>query len=92
MMDPIQAIQKMMAEKGYSRRDLLDVFGTPARASEVMARRRRLSLDMIRRLSERYKMNANVLVRDYPMATRETTRHQNEKTAYAALKDYDDDD
>lgn len=78
-MDPIKSIEAMMAERGFARRDLLDVFGTRARAHEVLTRRRRLSVDMMRRLVNRYGMDANVLVQDYPMLDRETTAHGNEK-------------
>jgi HTH-type transcriptional regulator/antitoxin HigA len=48
--DPIEAIRFRMDQEGLTTKDLLPIFKTRARASEVMAKRRRLNLPMIRRL------------------------------------------
>jgi HTH-type transcriptional regulator/antitoxin HigA len=49
-LDPIEAIKFRMDQQGLSRRDLLGIFGTTARVSEVLNGRRPLTLDMIRKL------------------------------------------
>jgi HTH-type transcriptional regulator/antitoxin HigA len=51
--DPIDAIQFRMEQEGLTRKDLLSIFGTTARASEVLTRKRPLSLEMIRKLHYR---------------------------------------
>jgi HTH-type transcriptional regulator / antitoxin HigA len=63
--DPVDAIKEMMADKGFTRRDLLPVFGTNARVSEVLNRKRRLSVDHMRVLVFNFGMDANVLLRKY---------------------------
>jgi HTH-type transcriptional regulator/antitoxin HigA len=49
-LDPVDAILFRMAQAGLSRKDLVPIFGTPARVSEVLRRKRPLSLEMIRKL------------------------------------------
>lgn len=49
-LDPIEAITFRMEQQGLSRRDLLPIFGTTGRASEIFSRRRSLTLNMIRKL------------------------------------------
>src|ERR1700691_5134393 len=51
--DPIAAIRFRMEQEGLTGKDLLLIFRTRARLSEVMSKRRRLNLPMIRRLHER---------------------------------------
>jgi HTH-type transcriptional regulator/antitoxin HigA len=48
--DPIEAIKFRMDQQGLSRRDLLPIFGTTARISEVLSGRRSLTLEMVRKL------------------------------------------
>lgn len=64
-MDPVQAIKVMMAERGYEQRDLLPVFGTRARVSEVLNYRRRLSINHIRVLVFNFGMDPLVLLGRY---------------------------
>src|ERR1700690_1510081 len=47
--DPIEAIRFRMEQEGLTTKDLLPIFKTRARASEVMAKKRRLNLPLIRR-------------------------------------------
>jgi HTH-type transcriptional regulator / antitoxin HigA len=61
--DPIDAIQFRMEQQGLTRRDLEPIIGTRARVAEVMARKRNLSIDMIRRLHEQFGISAEVLIR-----------------------------
>ena len=50
MPDPIEAIKFRMEQQGLSRSDLLPIFGTTGRTSEVLAGKRPLTLEMIRKL------------------------------------------
>lgn len=61
--DPIEAIKFRMEQQGLTRRDLEQIIGTRTRISEVLARKRGLSIGMIRRLHERLGIPAEVLIR-----------------------------
>lgn len=65
--DPIEAIRFRMEQEGLTNNDLLPIFKTRARVSEVMGRRRRLNLTMIRRLHERLEIPIEYLVKDYKL-------------------------
>jgi len=67
--DPIEAIKFRMEQQGLSRKDLEALFGTRTRVSEVLNRKRGLSINMIRRLHERFGISAEILIRP-------TRRHQ----------------
>jgi HTH-type transcriptional regulator / antitoxin HigA len=61
--DPIAAIKFRMEQQGLSRKDLESVLGTRTRVSEVLNRKRGLSINMIRRLHDKLGISANVLIR-----------------------------
>jgi HTH-type transcriptional regulator / antitoxin HigA len=63
--DPIEAIQYYMETRGWSRRDLESCIGSRARVSEILSRKRSLTLDMIRKLHEQLGIPAEVLIRSY---------------------------
>lgn len=63
--DPIAAIEFMMEQKGLSRRDLEPAIGSRGRVSEVLTRKRPLTLPMVRELSALLQIPAAVLVRPY---------------------------
>jgi HTH-type transcriptional regulator / antitoxin HigA len=67
--DPIEAIRFRMEQEGLTNHDLLPIFKTRARVSEVMGRRRRLNLAMIRKLHERLEIPVECLVKDYKLKT-----------------------
>ena len=60
--DPIEAIKFRMEQQGLTRRDLEPALGGRARVSEVLNRKRPLSLRMIRRLRADLGLSADVLV------------------------------
>ena len=62
--DPIDAITFRMEQKGLSTSDLSRILGSRSRASEVLRRKRGLSLAMIRRLHTKLGIPAEVLIRD----------------------------
>ena len=65
--DPIEAIRHYLDSQGMTRRDLEPYLGSRARVSEVLARRRRLTLAMIRRLHQGLGIPADVLVQPYEL-------------------------
>lgn len=67
--DPVDAIRFRMEQAGLMPRDLEPYIGSRARVSEVLNRRRALTLPMIRRLAEGLQLAAEVLVREASPAT-----------------------
>jgi HTH-type transcriptional regulator / antitoxin HigA len=63
--DPIAAIEFMMEQKGLTRRDLEPAIGSRGRVSEVLTRKRPLTLPMVRELSALLQIPAAVLVQSY---------------------------
>jgi len=63
--DPIEAIKFRMEQLGYSQNDLAKVVGLKSRASEILNRKRKLSLDMIRQLHEKLNIPTDVLIQAY---------------------------
>lgn len=61
-LDPVEAIKFRMDQQGLSRKDLLPVFGTTARVSEVLSGKRSLTLEMIRKLHARFDIPLESLV------------------------------
>jgi len=60
--DPIEAIKFRMEQEGLTPRDLIPYIGSLPKVSEVLNRKRNLSLNMIRGLSKRLGISADVLV------------------------------
>ena len=65
--DPIAAIAFMMEQKGMSRRDLEPALGSRGRVSEVLARKRPLTLPMVRALSKLLDLPTDILAQPYPI-------------------------
>ena len=63
--DPVAAIEFMMEQKGLTRRDLEPAIGSRGRVSEVLNRKRPLTLPMVRALSVLLDIPTDVLVRAY---------------------------
>jgi HTH-type transcriptional regulator/antitoxin HigA len=61
--DPIEAIRFRLEQQGLDPRALVGVIGGRSRVYEVMQRKRALSLEMIRRLHQRFGIPADVLIR-----------------------------
>jgi HTH-type transcriptional regulator / antitoxin HigA len=65
--DPVEAILYFMESRGLSRKDIEPYFGSRAKVSEVLNRRRPLSIEMIRRLHEGLGIPAEVLIQPYEL-------------------------
>ena len=63
--DPIEAIKFRMDQLGYSQNDLAEVVGLKSRASEILNKKRKLSLEMIRQLHNHLNIPTKVLIQDY---------------------------
>ena len=63
--DPIEAIKFRMEQMGYNQNDLANIVGLKSRASEILNRKRKLSLEMIRQLHERLHIPTDVLIQTY---------------------------
>jgi HTH-type transcriptional regulator/antitoxin HigA len=63
--DPIGAIEFMLEQKGLTRRDLEPAIGSRGRVSEILNRRRPLTLPMVRALSVLLQIPTDVLVQPY---------------------------
>jgi HTH-type transcriptional regulator/antitoxin HigA len=61
-LDPVEAIKFRMDQQGLTRKDLLPIFGTTARVSEVLNRKRALTLDMIRKLHAELRIPLESLI------------------------------
>jgi HTH-type transcriptional regulator/antitoxin HigA len=66
--DPIEAIQYYMDARGWSRRDLEPCLGSRARVSEILSRKRTLTLEMIRQLNQELGIPAEILIQPYESA------------------------
>jgi HTH-type transcriptional regulator/antitoxin HigA len=60
--DPIAAIELRMQQQGLTRRDLEKILGSKSRVSEVLHRKRPLTLEMIRRLHALWGIPAESLI------------------------------
>lgn len=65
--DPIAAIRFRVEQAGLTNKDLLSIFKTRSRVSEVMGKRRRLNLPMIRKLHEKLDIPIECLVQSYKL-------------------------
>ena len=71
--DPVEAIKYYLESRGLARSDLEPYIGSRARVTEVLNRKRPLSLNMIRRLYAGLGIPAEVLVRPYAVAAEKAT-------------------
>jgi HTH-type transcriptional regulator/antitoxin HigA len=67
--DPISALEHVMEARGLRQKDLGQLIGSQSHASEILNRRRPLTLGMIRSLSAEWGIPAYVLVSAYELAT-----------------------
>ena len=65
--DPIEAIIYHIESRGLTRRDIEPYIGNRARVSEVLNRRRSLTLEMIRKLHDGLGISAETLIQPYPL-------------------------
>jgi HTH-type transcriptional regulator/antitoxin HigA len=66
--DPIEAIKIRMKEMQLKQVDLADAIGGKNRVSEILNRKRKLTVEMIRNLTKRLNLSAGLLIHDYELA------------------------
>mgnify|MGYP003637768820 CR=1 FL=1 len=65
MPDPISAINFRIEQMGLKQKDLVDMIGFKSRVSEIMNKKRKLTLEMIRKLNAKLHIPTEVLIQDY---------------------------
>lgn len=63
--DPIEAIKIRMKEMNLKQKDLVGIIGNKSRVSEILNKKKRLTVDAIRELERKLHISASVLVSDY---------------------------
>jgi len=66
--DPIEAIKIRMEEMQLKQVDIAPALGGKNRASEILNKKRRLTVDMIRNLSKKLNLSASLLIQEYHIA------------------------
>ncbi|MEM7136111.1 MAG: helix-turn-helix domain-containing protein [Myxococcota bacterium] len=65
--DPVEALKFRLEQLGLPLADLARVLGSRPRASEILSRKRRMTLPMIRKIHDEYGLPPEVLIQDYPL-------------------------
>lgn len=65
--DPIEAIKIRMEEMHLKQVDLVDAIGGKSRVSEILNRKRKLTVEMIRNLNRRLNLSPGLLITDYQL-------------------------
>jgi HTH-type transcriptional regulator/antitoxin HigA len=63
--DPIEAIKFRMEQMNMNKKDLAEVIGYKSRVSEILSRKRKLSLNMIRQLHKKLRIPYDSLLSEY---------------------------
>ena len=63
--EPVEAIIHQMESQGFSRKDLIPLIGSRARVSEILNKKRSLSINMIRKLQKGLGISAEILIKPY---------------------------
>lgn len=63
--DPVEAIKFRMEQLDFTQSDLANIFGVKSRASEILNKKRKLSLSMIRQLHDKLNIPTEVLIQAY---------------------------
>jgi len=66
--DPIEAIKIRMVELQLKQIDLIDAIGAKSRVSEILNRKRKLTVEMIRKLTNKLNLSADLLVNNYQLS------------------------
>lgn len=68
-LDPVDMLHYLIDDGGHTQAELGELLGSRSRASEVLGRKRALTVQMIRRISEAWKVPAELLIKDYELET-----------------------
>jgi HTH-type transcriptional regulator/antitoxin HigA len=79
--DPVEAIKYRMQISGYNQSDLAELLGSRSRASEILRRKRLLTVQMAHRLHKQWNIPADSLLRPYRLGREKDTRRKQRKRA-----------
>ena len=65
MPDPIEAIKFRMEQLGMKQKDLAEVIGYKSRTSEILNKKRKLTVKMIRNISQKLNIPTDILIQNY---------------------------
>lgn len=65
LVDPIDLLNYLVTDAGHTQAELADLLGSRSRASEVLNRKRALTVEMIRKISTEWKVPAELLIMPY---------------------------
>lgn len=63
--DPIEAVKFRMEQLGMKQKDLAETIGFKSRVSEILNKKRKLTLEMIRKLHEELNIPTSILIKEY---------------------------
>ena len=66
--DPIEAIKIRMEDLNMKQKDLIGVIGGKSRVSEVLNKKKRLTVEMIRNLASKLNLSASILINNYTLS------------------------
>ena len=66
--DPIEAIEFVMEQTNMKPKDLVGILGDKASVSKILNRRRKLTIEMIRKLNEALQIPFDALLKDYTLS------------------------
>jgi HTH-type transcriptional regulator/antitoxin HigA len=65
--DPIEVLKYKMETNDLRNKDLVEIIGSKSKVSEILNRKRRLTLDMIRKISKTLHIPADLLINEYEL-------------------------
>ncbi|PZX54526.1 HTH-type transcriptional regulator/antitoxin HigA [Algoriphagus ratkowskyi] len=65
--DPIETIEIRMEEMDLKQKDLIGIIGGKSRVSEVLNRKKKLTVEMVRNLALHLNLSAQILINDYTL-------------------------
>jgi HTH-type transcriptional regulator/antitoxin HigA len=65
--DPVEVLRYAIDEGGHTQAELAELLGSRSRASEILSRKRALTVEMIHKISEAWGIPAELLVKPYTL-------------------------
>ena len=81
--DPIDALEYFLESRGWTRKDLEPCIGSRGRVSEIMSRKRPLTITMIRNLERATGIPASILIQPYATEQRQNLDRQTPRSSPA---------
>jgi HTH-type transcriptional regulator/antitoxin HigA len=81
--DPIDALEYFLESRGWTRKDLEPCIGSRGRVSEIMSRKRPLTISMIRNLERATGIPASILIQPYATEQRQNLDRQTPRSSPA---------